>query len=105
MNITITGETMTSDITPHSARGEGGGWIPTWLPGRALTRNQAITAMVLAEAVAEGSDHTGKRWPFIEGWADELGITGTDAVTKINHYGADPVPGLRTYGPCERPAR
>lgn len=78
---------MTSDITPHSARGEGGVWIVTWLPGRALTRNQAITAMMLTEAVAEGSDHTGKRWLFIGGWADELGITGTDAVAKINYHG------------------
>lgn len=47
----------------------------TWLPGRVLTRNQAITAMVLAETVAGGiGDHTDKRWLFIEGWADELGI-------------------------------
>jgi len=38
---------------------------------------------MLTEAVAEGSDHTGKRWLFIESWANELGMTGTDAVGKI----------------------
>jgi hypothetical protein len=54
-------------------------------PGRVLTRNQAITAMVLAEPVAGGiGDHTDKRWLFIESWANELGITGADAVGKIS---------------------
>ena len=75
MNIKITDEAMTSDTTPHSTRPAGDGWAVTWLPGRVLTRNQAITAMVLAETVAGGiGDHTDKRWLFIEGWADELGI-------------------------------
>ena len=78
---------MTSDTTPHRARTDGDGWAVTWLPGRVLTRNQATTAMVLAETVAGGiGDHTGKRWLFIEGWADELGITGADAVAKINQH-------------------
>ena len=85
MDIKITDEAMTSDTTRHSARADGDGWAVTWLPGRVLTRNQAITAMVLAETVAGGiSDHTDKRWLFIEGWANELGMTGTDAVGKIS---------------------
>ena len=76
---------MTSDTTPHSARAEGGGWTVTWLPGRVLTRNQATTAMVLVETVAGGvGDHTDKQWLFIEEWANELGITGADAVGKIS---------------------
>ena len=72
MNIKITDEAMTSDTTPHSTRPDGHGWAVTWLPGRVLTRNQAITAMMLAETVA--GHHTGQRWPFIESWANELGI-------------------------------
>ena len=85
MNIRITDETMISDTTPRSARAEGDGWSVTWLAGRVLTRNQAITAMVLAETVAGGvGDRIGKRWLFIEGWANELGITGADAVSKIS---------------------
>lgn len=64
MSIRITDEPMTSDTTPDSARAHGDGWALTWLPGRVLTRNQAITAMVLAETVAGGvGDHTDKRWP------------------------------------------
>ena len=34
MIITITGQAMTSDMTRHSARADGGGWSVTWLPGR-----------------------------------------------------------------------
>jgi len=90
VNIRITDEAMTSDTTPHSARLAGDGWAVTWLPGRVLTHNQAITAMVLAETVAGGiGDHTDKRWLFIESWADELGMTGADAVSKISYYGID----------------
>ena len=63
-------------------------------PGRALTRNQAITAMVLAETVAGGlGDHTDKRWLFIKSWADELGMTGADAVGKISYLRTDPEAG------------
>ncbi len=59
-----------------------------------LTRNQAITAMVLAETVADGlGEHTDKRWLFIEGWADELAMTGADAVGKISSHGTGPEAG------------
>ena len=90
MNIRITDEAMTSDTTPHSARAEGDGWTVTWLPGRTLTRNQAITAMVLAERVSHGARDQGhKDWPFIEGWAEELGLSGADAVGKISYHDTD----------------
>jgi hypothetical protein len=94
VNIKITDKAMTSDTTLHSTRQAGNGWAVTWLPRRVLTRNQAITAMVPAETVAGGvGDHTDKRWPFIEGWANELGMTGADAVGKISYYGTHPVTG------------
>ncbi len=61
MSIRITDETMTSD-TPRSARGEGDDRVVTSLPDRVLTRNQATSAMVLAETVAGGvGDHSDKR--------------------------------------------
>ena len=100
MSIRITDEAKTSDTT-HSTRPAGDGWTVTWLPGRVLTRNQATTAMVLAETVAgDIGDHTDKQWLFIEGWADELGMTGTYAVGKISFYGTNPEAGewTRTAG-------
>ena len=76
---------MTSDTTPHTTYPDADGWAVTWLPGRVLTGNQAITAMVLAETVGGGiGDHTDKRWLFLESWANELGMTGADAVGKIS---------------------
>ena len=43
--------------------------------------------MVLAETVGGGiGDHTDKRWLFIESWANELGITRTDAMDKIRSH-------------------
>lgn len=95
MSIHITGEEMTSDRTRHRARlwpvpeHEAGGtrWEVTWLPGRYLERNQAITAMVLAETVSAGiGDHTDPIWPHIDAQAAELGLSGPDAVGKISYY-------------------
>jgi hypothetical protein len=94
MNIRITDEAMTSDTTPHSTHPDGDGWAVTWLTDRVLTRNQPITAMVLAETIAGGvRDDTDKRWLFIESWANELGMTGADAVGKISYYGTHPEAG------------
>jgi hypothetical protein len=38
-------------------------------------------------------DHTDKRRLFIESWANELGMTGTDAVGKISSHGTGPEAG------------
>lgn len=97
MSLHITDDAMTSDLTPHTAQRRGAipeqarlyagtsWWEVTWLPGRVLDRNQAITAMILAEYIAAGiGDHTDARWPFIHGWAAELGLSGAAAVGKIS---------------------
>jgi hypothetical protein len=85
MTLTITGTTMTSDHTAHTARQAPGrnGWEVSWLPGQALDRNTAITAMTLADVAAQDDLHEGHRlWPHIQGWAAELGLTGPDAITR-----------------------
>ena len=86
MALTINDRDMTSDQTPHTARPAPGGeqqWEVSWLPGRRLTRNQAITAMVLAETTgtADTSELDPMR-PFIQGWAGGLGLTAGQAVTR-----------------------
>jgi hypothetical protein len=48
-----------------------GAWIVTGLPHRVFTRNQAITAMVLAERLAAGF---GDEDRFVVGWREELGL-------------------------------
>lgn len=92
MSMKITDTVMTSDQTPHKATAGpvANGqqfWTVTWLPGRQLTRNEAITAMILAETVAAGlGDHTDPQWLHIDGWAAELGLHGTDAVGKVSYH-------------------
>ena len=56
----------------------------SWLPGRRVTRNEAITAMVLAETCSPaGTRERDRMQPFNQGWAAELGLTADQAVTRI----------------------
>ena len=83
---------MSSDMTRHTAQASPDGWEVSWLPGRVLSRDQATTAMVLTEAVAQMQaeglsrvvDHTHPMWRFIDAWAAELGLSGPDAVVRIS---------------------
>jgi hypothetical protein len=87
VTVTITDTTMTSDQTAHTARHspDRNGWEVSWLPGQALDRNSAITAMVLADTTAEPGLHQGHRlWLFVQGWAAELGLTAPDAIAKTS---------------------
>ena len=72
MTLTINDTTMTSDQTAHTARHEPSrnGWEVSWLPGRTLDRNTAITAMILADTAADdasaratGSGRTSRAGP------------------------------------------
>ena len=85
MTLTINDSSMTSDRTTHTARHtpDRNGWDVSWLPGRTLDRNTAITAMVLADTAAEPDLHEGHRlWPHIQSWAQELGLTAPDAIAQ-----------------------
>ena len=86
MTLTIGDGTMSSDRTPHTARlapGEEHTWEASWLPGRHLDRNSAITAMVLADVTGPGDMHPGHRlWAHVEGWAAELGMTGSGVLAQ-----------------------
>jgi hypothetical protein len=88
MTLTINDATMTSDQTAHTARRASSRhhlWEVSWLPGRALDRNSAITAMILADHAREPDLNERHRlWPVIESWAAELGLTGSDAVDRIS---------------------
>ena len=88
MTVTINDTTMTSDQTEHTARQASGSqhlWEVSWLPGRALDRNSAITAMTLADVTGgHDLDERHHMWPFIESWAAELGLTGPDAINRAS---------------------
>ena len=60
----------TARFSERAAADGHGAWIVSDRPGRLVTRNQAITAMVLAERLAAdyGDDDL-----FVIGWREELG--------------------------------
>jgi hypothetical protein len=61
----------TARYSSHAAPDGQGAWIVSYLPSRLLSRNQAITAMVLAERLAAGY---GDDDLFVIGWREELGL-------------------------------
>lgn len=87
--LTITDQIMRSAATPHTASHSEHGWQVTWLPGRTLSRNQAVTAMTIAQTVGNGIEPGDRLWPHIESWAAELGLSGPDAVVRCSD---DPCP-------------
>jgi hypothetical protein len=84
--IRITDTFMSSPATPHTARATGEGWAVSWLPGRTLTRNEATTAMVIANVVGDRGVGLadGPIWPHLDSWAAELGLSGADAVARVS---------------------
>ena len=104
MTLTINDTTMTSDQTPHTARHapSRNEWEVTWLPGRTLDRNSAITAMVLADTTADQRVREGHRlWPHIHSWAAELGLTAPEAITRAAQPPA--IPRRQHHRDGERP--
>lgn len=95
MSLKITDTTMTSAVTPHTAMawpvpevpGEPTLWSVTWLPGRALTRNEAVTAMTIAETLALHPDaltSADRRWRMLlEPWAHELYLSANEAAELL----------------------
>ncbi len=66
MSLSIQDEIISSDNTRHTARLAPGerAWQVSWLPGRLMDRNSAITAMVLADVAGTDDVHAGHRlWP------------------------------------------
>jgi hypothetical protein len=61
----------TARYSAHATADGQRAWMVSGLPRRLFTRNQAITAMVLAERLAAGY---GDDDPFIIGWREELGL-------------------------------
>ena len=92
MTLRIDDAAMSSDRTTHTARqaASGPGWEVSWLPGQILDRNTAITAMILADTTAEHDLHEGHRlWPHIQSWAEELGLTASDAIAQTSQPPSD----------------
>jgi hypothetical protein len=85
MSLTITESAMTCAHTAHTARALDGGWAVSWLPGRVLTRDQAVTAMTIAEVASGGlAGNRDRLLTHLHSWASELGLTGPDALNRVS---------------------
>ena len=88
MTLTSTGTTMTSDQTTHTARLAPGSqhlWEVSWLPGKALDRNSAMNAMIVADLASDaGLNERHHLWPFIQSRAAGLGLTGSGAISRAS---------------------
>ena len=80
MGLHIASNLMFSDVTPHTAREEDGAWEVSWLPGRNLTRSEAVSAMMIAVTVGGSVEPGDLRWLHVETWSSELGLTPAEAV-------------------------
>jgi hypothetical protein len=77
---------MTSNVTDHSARCVGEDrWVVSWLPGRTLTGEQAVTAMTIASTVGSHEvKFDDPEWAVLDDWALELGLTAREATGLLS---------------------
>jgi len=92
MSLFISHDAITGEHTTHTARpvpGDPHAWEVTWLPGRRMNRNNAITAMVLADVAGSCDLESGDRlWPHVQGWAAEVGLTASQALARVSQPSA-----------------
>jgi hypothetical protein len=70
MTLVLDGQVVaTARFSQHAAADGNGAWIVSTHPGRLFTRNQAITALTLAERLAAGY---GDDDSFVMSWRSEL---------------------------------
>lgn len=83
MSTRITDTAMSSTSTDHTARRThpAGQWRVSWLPSRILTRNEAATAMTIAEVVASRPAPGNRIWSALTAWAAELDLSTDEAAT------------------------
>ncbi|MBF6334995.1 hypothetical protein IU450_03750 [Nocardia abscessus] len=88
MALDITDSIITSDITPESARllsfSSGAAWELSWLPTVTLTREQAVSGMVLDEMLSDpGTLTSDLALELAAIRAAELGISLRDVLIRL----------------------
>lgn len=89
MTLHIGVDRMTCEGSPHVAWRVSGPdapqrWRVSWLPDRRLTRNEAISAMSLVEALAPSGHPDRDNSAAVAGWACELGLTPAAVIDYLN---------------------
>jgi hypothetical protein len=112
VSILLTPTGIVSDATVHAARlsdeGWGEGWEVTWLPGHVLSRNQAFTAVAIAELAAATPQHArddpaATFWTLLNDWAIEVCLTLTSEAMHYLFTGTVPSPSVSAAGASSQP--
>lgn len=76
-----------SDVTKHTAwmtgLGKAARWHVSWLPEHALTEDQAVSALNIAELVGTGWDRNQHRITDLPAWAAELNMSPQSAIQLV----------------------
>ncbi|MGW4632105.1 hypothetical protein [Nocardia sp. NPDC004415] len=87
MTIHLTPNDMRSTRSPEYAERVGAGpevWVLSWLPERALTREQAFAGMQLDELLSDvDATHDRMAHAQINAYADTLGIVWEQAIIRL----------------------
>lgn len=92
MSIQITDDLMESNQTEHravrvSAPCQPQQWRVSWLPGRLLGRNEAVTAMTVAETLADGPPTGHVARLLVTAYAAELRLDAGEVLTRLTGPG------------------
>jgi hypothetical protein len=86
MGLTSLPDGITSDGTTHTARPAADIkylWEASWLPGRRVTRDDAVTAMPLADLVGPDTNSGHRLWARMEAGVRELGVSAPEALDRL----------------------
>ncbi|MFD8527212.1 hypothetical protein ACFV0L_07340 [Streptosporangium canum] len=102
MALHITHTIMIDDLSGHCAqRSANGRWSVTGHPARTFTRDQAITALSIAEALALAPPPDHRLWLFINNWRAELDLPPLDPTDRSVR---DAAPSAKTTAAPRNPA-
>lgn len=74
MSLHFTDSEITSTVTEHRACRTDDGWEVTRFSGRLFDRNDAITAITIAEVYAVDPPPWDPIWVHVMSWENEIGI-------------------------------
>lgn len=100
MTLSISDTSITSDLSKHSAKlvdenNPESGWEVSWMPDTTLSKQEATTAMLIADEVAKGRDDhsttnfSRARWALIRDWCREIDVMPLRALKILEEWGPD----------------
>lgn len=68
---------ISADRSEHVARLTEDGWVVSWLPDRFFSRDEAVSAVAIAEVCGLAELPRMERW-MVQSWLDQLSLSPED---------------------------